>query len=1077
MKIYIISVVFAFLPCLLCAQSRDIKGQVLSKTNQDPLASANVRVLFPNGKEQVLKLNHQGEFIISLLVDQVTFQVSHMGYMSGKAEVQLPYKGVLIIELDPIVTELEEVKVSTGYQVLSAERATGSFEHVSQAQIESRTGTGLLSRLDGLVPSMLFKRSEDGDLASSNFLDNRYRYSIRGVSSLTSRSLDPLIIVDNFPYEGDIGNINPNDIESVTVLKDAAAASIWGSKAGNGVLVITTKKATLNKPFTLNANLNVSLTEKPDLFFHPRMTTSDFIDAEMFLFGEGAYRSQLDNILTWPVINPVVEILEQERLKTISPEEATTRIDEFRNYDIRNDIDRYINRSLIARQYHIGLSGGSNFLSQQASIGYDDNTGGTIGLRNDRLTLRSQTKYQPMKKLSLDLGLVVTQRNSENNTPDVSMGVGYGELYPYARLADESGNPLFVERGFRRSYVETTGGGKLLNWQYSPLEEAEFLDNTSRNSHLQLSFGTQYKIIPMLSAEIKYNLEQGNVYDRNYNSVETYSTRDLINRYSQIVGDNVFRAVPLGGILNEGHSRLSSKSLRGQLNVDQEWQGKHHLVALVGSELREKKTEASAAQTYGFDENLLTYQVVDFVSSHPIYDKLSNDAPIYPVISFSGYNNRFVSFYGNASYSYLGKYMLSVSARKDASNLFGVKTNNKWKPLWSAGLSWTINEESFYDINWLPYLRARATYGYSGNVNNSVSAITTIRYNGSPSSFSRLHYATIVNAPNPELRWEQVATTNLALDFATQGKRLSGSIEVYRKTATDLISYVPIDPTTGFSSMDMNVGKLQSQGLDVRLNSINTTGNLNWHSSFFLSTNKDKVLEYFYERSNASLYVGDGGTIKPIKGKPVYPVVSYAWAGLDSLTGDPRGYVGGEISTDYQAIFNGSSDDLIFHGNAMPLYHGALGNTLSYKDFSLTMNITYRLGYYFRRASASASAIYNLPVLVQHGDYYHRWQNPGDEGFTVVPSARYPVDSRRDLFYSQSAILVEKGDHIRLQNVNVSYRLRKDQWRNLPVKQAAFTLYSSNLGILWRANKKGLDPDFTTYPGRFNLSAGLNLTF
>src|SRR5690606_22873054 len=211
------------------------------------------------------------------------------------------------------------------------------------------------------------------------------------------------------------------------------------------------------------------------------------------------------------------------------------------------------------------------------------------------------------------------------------------------------------------------------------------------------------------------------------------------------------------------------------------------------------------------------------------------------------------------------------------------------------------------------------------------------------SRVSRFRYAVIDNPPNPELRWEQVGTSNIAIDFASKNNRVTGSVEFYRKKGTDLISYVPIDPTMGFGGMAMNVGSLRSQGIDVRLNSLNTTGVVSWRSNVYFSSNKDKVLKIFYEREYASQYIGNGTVLTAIEGKPAYPVVSYAWAGLDPQTGDPRGYVGNEISTDYRAIMNGKAEDLTFHGNGSPQHHGAMENTITYKGFSLSVHLTWRL--------------------------------------------------------------------------------------------------------------------------------------
>lgn len=1052
------------------AQTNIVNGRVVKAGNGQPLPGTTLTIMFAENKNQNILVDKEGYFSLSLRGDIVSLSISHIGYQSKQVSKNGLSDG-MIIELEPATTHLDEVILSTGYQTLPAERATGSFEYVSKQQLESRFSTDVLSRLDGMIPGVLFRRSTQGTFSSD-------RLSVRGVSTLSANHTQPLIVLDNFPYEGDLANINPNDIESVTILKDAAAASIWGARAGNGVLVITTKQQKAGQGFKMTATSNFAVTEKPDLFFRKRMTSSDFIDVERFLFEQGAYDANLNNTRNWPVITPVVEILQLQRQGLLTEGEASQKIDALRQYDIRNDIDRYINRDALARQYHVSMGMGGAKLSQQVTIGYDDNRGSTIGSTNNRFSLRSRTQFEPLKGLSMQFGLVATQRASESNTPAITMGTGSGEVYPYARLADENGTPLVLERDYRLDYARSTGGGLLLDWLYRPLEEGDYLDNSSQNRHIQLLYSAKYQPFDGFAIQFNYNTEQGITYGRNYASLETYTARNLINRFTQIDGETTRYAVPMGGVLDESHSRLGAHALRGHIDFDRSWgDDKHNLVALLGGEVRESRRLNSTGRTYGYDDNLLTHQVVDYVSLHPIYDNLSSNTAIDPHSSFSGFLNRFVSIYSNASYSFSNKYILSASARKDASNLFGVKTNNKWKPLWSLGLAWALSEERFFNWKFLPHLKIRATYGYSGNVNNTVAALTTIVYGSYPTQVARLQSATINNPPNPQLRWEQVATLNLGVDFRTRADRLSGSMEYYRKKSSDLIAYVPIDPTTGYLGTNMNVASLVNEGLDIRLASVNTVGLLRWTSTAYFSRNRDRVLDVFYEREYANQYIQHGTTLTAIKEYPLYPVISYAWAGLDPQTGDPRGYADGQVSTDYRTILNGPVDNTVLHGNGMPQVHGALSNHFSFKQFALSFDVTYRMAYFFRRESVGYSGLLSVPTNVQHGDYYDRWKKPGDELHTNVPSQKYPADGWRDQFYLNSAVNVERGDHVRLQNIQFSYHIDHDMWRYLPVRRMSFSLYASNLGIVWRANDKKLDPDFTTYPSRLTVACGIKMDF
>jgi len=885
--------------------------------------------------------------------------------------------------------------------------------------------------------------------------------SIRGLSTLYANQ-QPLIVLDNFPYDGDIANINPADIESVTILKDAAAASIWGVRAGNGVIVLTTKKGAFAQKPEVTFSSSVTLGGKPDLWKTPTMSTSDFIDVEKFLFSKNFYRREENSALK-PALSPVVEILIQERNGTLSPSEATARIDALRVKDVRQDLDRYVYQSIVNRQYSVSVRGGGEQLRYSLSSGYDRNQN-AAGADYERITVRSGNTVLLTSKLRLDAALFFTQTVSKAGRP-LTLTLGNGKrLYPYASFQDENGAPAALNRSYRSTFLQSSQDKGYLDWQYRPLEDFAAINNLTRQTDLLLNTGLHYTVSKTLNAEVLYQLERGNGENRNLQNENSYYTRDLINLYTSVNPDgSLVRNIPVGSILDQSHRDLVSHSLRGQVNFLKAW-GLHSVAALGGSEVRSVDTRSQGGRTYGFNEENLTFEPVDFVTTFPQANFPAFRRGIPAPTTFSEGTNRFLSYYANASYSFKGKYVLSASARRDASNLFGVAANKRFVPLWSTGLSWNIGKESFYHFDWLPALKLRATYGVSGNLDPTLSAYTITFYdngnlNGQP-------FGVIRNPPNPELRWEQTTLWNVGLDFSSKGNVVNGSVEFYGKKGKDLIGDIAVDQTTGALSPVQtftyrgNIGSMQGKGVDVSLQTQNIRSAFSWTTDLLFSFNRNKITAYPLKPTYLSTYVNSGYLVNPVVGKPVYSLFSYSWAGLDTL-GNPQGVLDGKPTTDYGTLlYSAPAESLVYHGPATAPYFGSFRNTFSWKGFSASANITYRFGYYFLRPSLHYSALFQNREM--HGDFSKRWQMPGDESRTTVPSLVYPADSDRDDFYNGSAALVEIGDHIRLQDIGFSYEWKRSNAPS-PVKNIRASFYLNNMGLLWKANKAGLDPDYNRY--------------
>ncbi|MBS1533383.1 MAG: SusC/RagA family TonB-linked outer membrane protein [Bacteroidetes bacterium] len=1007
--------------------------------------------------------------------DQIV--ITFIGYKSYSFKTSQA-QNIVKITLVPVAQGLTEVVVSTGYQKLPQERATGSFDFVNNKTINQQVGSNILDRINGVANGVLFVNNLGLSGGPSNGL------MIRGLSTINGLK-DPLIVVDNFPYSGNISNINPNDVEDITILKDAAAASIWGVKAANGVVVITTKKGRLNTPTEINFNAGLIVTGNPNLHSLRTIGASDYVDLEQFLFDKGIYNVYDDvgpKVHVFPAFSPVIEALLAERRGAISADSATSVINSSKNTDIRDQYAKYMYQKATTQQYNLNIGGGGERYTYYISAGYDKNVD-QLDAKNDRYTFRADNTFKITKDLSIHTNLQYTQTNQLTGKPAYgTIGVNNVQI-PYLRFADQNGNPLPVALNWRKPYTDTAGNGKLLNWNYYPLTDWQHSYSKGKTDDIAGNVELNYKLfIKGLNASLSYLYESQHLDAGSLNDVDSYNARNLINQFSQINQSTgvVTYKVPLGGILQQLDSKLETNNIRGQLSYDNEF-GKNRIDAIIGGERDQTQTISFQSLFYGYNPNNFTTVPVDFVNPYPNYinGRLATITSIGSPIQ--GMLNRFVSLFGNASYTYDGKYIVSGSARKDGSNLFGVTSNNKWNPLWSAGLSWIISKEAFYKSTSLPYLKIRGTYGYSGNTNPAIAALLTLRtVNGGSPTFLNVSQET--NLPNPGLKWEKDRTINVGLDFETKNQVVKGSIDGYIKNGIDLYGPSPLDPTDGVPAqvITRNIADMNGKGLDADLKFLIINHRLKWSLGTFYSYNISKATKYYLDTSlRASSFYNSGLIIRnPVVGEPLYAVIAYKWAGLDSK-GNPQGYYNGQLSEDYVSILNKTKKEDLIYKPGLPTHFGNISNMLSYGGFDFVVNVSYRFGYYFRKPTVNYGSLINNGAFVGTSDYAKRWRNPGDELKTNVPSFIYPDNSYRDAFYVESAANLDKADNIKLQYINLSYDLKRIMRGGNMFRQMVIYCNASNLGILWKANHDGIDPDYlssTPIPGK-TFSIGLRAGF
>jgi len=1041
-----------------------------------PLGNVTIRLKSSN---KTTVSDATGKFILYQVQQGTPILISRVGYES---EEIIATGNVIRAQLKMAIHNLANVDIiNTGYQQLPKERVTGSFSQIDNKLFNRSISTHFMDRLKDVVPGIYFNGQGTASPVSSDPFD-KLGINVRGQSTINS-SVNPLVVLDNFPYDGSLNNINPNDIENVTVLKDAAAASIWGARAANGVIVITTKKAARNSKLTIDFNTNVTVSSKPDIYKDQSfLGARDYIEVETFLFDKGLFNSDITNTRSMTPVSPVVDILTTKRAGTISETDAENQLNVLRNIDVRDDYSKYVYRNSVNQQYALAMRGGTQQMAYSLSLGHDNNKGDVVYNDANRTTLSSLGTFYPVKNLEVSAGISYTERaitNTVGNRFSDNLGIGgkYSMLYPYARLADEDGSSLSVVKDYKPAYKNDMEAKGLLDWAYRPLDELKNSDRTTKLKDYLIKGSIKYKFLDMFHAELAYQKESQVTDFRDYQSLATYDTRNLINRFTQADPNTAALnyIVPMGAVLDMSGNRLTAQSGRAQLNFNKVFQSRHTITAIAGAEIRESETTTGSSTLYGYDGQFGTSASnLNFQTSFPT-NPTGNAYIPFNTGNQGGTIYRYISYYANAAYDYMGKYQFTISGRNDGANIFGVNTNDRITPLWSAGIGWVISKEGFYKVDQLPYLKIRATYGYNGNVYNGTSYL---RGQFFPALITGLPRIAVADPPNPGLKWERVRNINLGVDFSSFGNRLSGTIEGYGKKGLDLVQQTPLAGQTGFASFWANRAATITKGIDLNLTSQNLIGNLKWNTTFIFSYQKDKITHYDVRQTAASLQGGLTGAV----GSPLYSIYSYKWSGLDGTNGDPQGYLNGAISKDYAGIVNNfDPDSLVFNGSARPTTYGSIRNEFGYKDFSLSFNITFRAGYYFRRPSISLNYQDVLAGKV-NADYSNRWQQPGDEARTQIPSMTYPSNSYRNTFYTYSEALVEKGDHIRFQDIRLSYNLKNSlnirQFRRLEV----FT-YLSNLGIIWRRNKYGIDPEnysysiFHAFPPPFSMAFGVSATF
>lgn len=1048
----------------LAFQQNTIKG-VVKDEQGNPLPGVSVLI---KGTRKGTSTNFDG--IFSIEADKGDILVlSSLGFVDK--EVKITSKNNYTVSMKPSTEQLEGIEiVSTGYQQISKERATGSFAKIDSEILEQKIDQNIISKIIGEAPGVQF----DPFIQEKNNIG----LVIRGRSSINATT-QPLVVVDGFAIPGGFDTVNPNDVESITILKDAAATSVWGIRAANGVIVITTKNGSKDNKLAINVTVNSSVTLKQDIFDSPFADPTAQVDYQIELFQFEQFSQQRNlfdgtlNQFSLSQTNAVRETLLRLQRGDIDIATADNRINALRNNDGREDFSRLFMRASRWNQYNLSISSGGEKYKFNTSLVYNQNRGAIVNDNSDQFIFNVNGNYNLTDKLKLRFSSNITQDKDEDGLG--TSAAGYLNTYPlFERIVDDNGNylPMVGGRNIESSELAQRQGYPY-DWTFNLKQEADNTEGTSISTDIRIQTGLNFEILKGLTLDVSYQYLYNASFTRDLFNENRYFTRNTINRFAQ-VDENGFvteSPVPLGSILNTSARSTTDNTFRAQANYSVSFNDKlHNIDAIVGYEARRQITEFNRDRKYGYDDQSLIFTPPNL---NTLYEdaifggqRLINDGES---VIFN--ENRFLSYYANAAYNYDKRYTISGSVRLDDTNLFGASDEFRNTPLYSVGLKWNITNEDFFNFDFFDNLNLRATYGIGGNVDRNTSPFLVARQGRDAGSFLN-NYLTISNPPNPTLRLEKTNTLNLGLDFSLASNRIYGSIEYYDRSSEDLLARRNISPTYGLSSSFLNVAELYNRGIDIDLGlRVVQSKDFKYDVRMLYSLNENKVTSIDESNPGEIFLFTQYDANAFVVGQPVDAFYSFRYAGLDR-NGNPSFLnendevveVGGDI---------GAIEALKEEGSRSPNRTGSLTNTFTYKNFSLRVLTTYSGGNRFRFERNYDPRFFPRNVF---SDFVSRWQQPGDELLTDVPRVTSPNETGTPLYLylDESDRNTDDASTIRLNQVNFTYRFPSSLVKKLAMANLSMSVQGDNLYI-WNFNKWDVDPFSRTIPipptFTFNLTA------
>lgn len=1062
---------------------RIINGYVKDITGE-PLAGASV-IMPEINKGVVTDIN--GMFQLTVTNNITFLKVTYVGMKPQTVKLNKNLKYDIVLEED--VFMVSDVVV-TGYQTISKERSAGAYDIVKGENLntKSKLSGSVLKGLEGLATGISINQSSALD-----------PYIIRGVNSINSER-SPLFVVDGIATPASVieNMINSNDISNITVLKDATAASIWGSQAGNGVIVITTKKGERNKKVQVSYDGSYTYQGKPDYSYNKLMNSADFMRTAQELFDEYSdfytwekAKTSAD-VSSFPVVFPHEDVMYRYKAGEISATQRDQMLQALIDQDGRGQYEEYLMSDRMFTQHNLSFRGGSNKHSYFLSFGYKGDQGISRDW-SDNYTVNTRQDFELSKWLKWDvivnasIGKTKAKFLDYDNTNDYN-GILLYNNFPYNTFRNADGSWVdqtsYYMMPQNKQELESVLGVDLT---YNPVTDFNRATDLTTSTNLRLNTGITINLLKGLKYEGRVQYRTYNSKNEVYIPQENYRIREEQYLSVSTEEEELNVLVPkTGGHLKLSNSYSTDWTVRNQLTLDRvSDSGDHQVTGLLGTEIRSRKNTRYESFVRGYNKQTMKYAQYD------IY-KL-NDRIYSPLIGYGHtldtdyyYESesiyKYFSLYANGGYTYLNKYTVNASIRMDQSNLFGSDPSTQYKPIWAVGAAWKLSEEDFMQNQTaINSLTIRGSYGLAGNSPDPGRGgkYDILRALSGSTLYENPGYS-IQTPSNNKLTWEKTRTINAGIDIRCLSNRLDLSLDVYDKQTTDLIGQMYLNPVSGWPTTIGNLGDMHNYGAEIMLSTHNIkTRNFNWTSNLTLSFNKNKI-EKLIQSSTLTPLMMTGLTVD-MEGYPVGALFTYRYAGLDE-NGYPMIYDKDGNTLKGSEANNATADDLKYSGTIYPKWYGGFTNNFSYKNWDLSFMFVFNFGNHLLTDYARYGFV-GRPSTNFHQDFDKRWRKPGDENITDVP--RYSVESTKGANFSAYRYAdthIQSAAYVKLRDLSLGYSIPVSACRKIGVSSAKISAQVGNLFYI-AANDKGIDPEcYDFLSGRENkygptYAVGLNINF
>lgn len=1034
--------------------SKTLTGKVTDTTGA-PLPGVSVVV---KGTTIGTITDADGHYSLSNIPQNATMQYSFVGMTS--VEIAIGNKTLLNVILKEETIGLDEV-VAVGYGTQSRRTVTSAVSKFEGEKLESMPINSIGDGLKGKVAGLRMYTSDFQPGENPTF-------RIRGGSSI-NKSNEPVTVIDGVVR--DISGINPNDIQSIEVLKDAASAAIYGAKASNGIILITTKKGSAAKAPSISFESSVAYQEPAQHF--DLMNAEDYIYYMRTAVARGKYPSRnFSNGYSASTGNDENSMWTTRYLKDGEsiPDGYKSMIDPIDNTKTiifqDNDFQKRFFKPSMWQNYYVGANGGDERVKYAASVGYTDDGGIGIGTGYSRFTMQGNTDFKINEKLSFATGFDYAQTEMQDYDENKRNILHRGLSTPFTHKIYNSTTGL-PEKGYNGS----TPAPDWYNYYY---DRGSTTKRSTSFGQLTYRFNDNLKAVAMATNFNKHTRSHSFVKANEYDGLRSTT---------------------------ESYSETQRLDFQAYLNYNRRFNNMHNVSATVGTDYMKDKVNAFAASVTG-------------ASSDKVPTLSAGSTPGNP--SSSRTEELLISYFGRFNYDYKGKYLVSATMRADGSSKFGPDT--RWGYFPAASVGWIVTEESFMKGNpTLNNLKLRASYGQTGN--NSIGLFDS--YGKYDTSGKYAGNATIVTStiPNLNLKWETTNQLDLGFDAGLYKDRIKVGFDYFNKVTNDLIFSNPLPNTSGYSSIITNIGKVKFYGVDLEISTENIkTKNFSWTTDFTYSYVMNKVLDLpdnGHDRNRiGGIAVGDGtefgGTAE---GERMYRIYGYKVDRILETTGeayaamydansngfrfsDGKAIKGRKDVGDYEWVNRpGStqkdgadqitSEDQFLLGYTVPHTTGGIGNTFNYKNLSLYVFLDYQLGHtvqnYLQERYFMGTFNYNYNLT---NEVKKCWTQPGDK----TPYAKFfanDADDGNKNYSRTSSTFSEKGDFLCVREITLSYKMPANLIKPWGMQNVSVYVSGNNLHYFTKVTgvspengtASTYDTDYSPYPAARKYAIGVKVTF